>query len=291
MAAVIAVCLGIAWELGKYNSAPMALALLRREGWRQVGGGIMLALCGALVAGSVVASIGYLLESDRATNTAAMKRSTVYMALLSEMDAIDQQAALLSSVATTDARHSYRARAIESMAKADALRRRRSELVATLAGYEANPDTAVYSSFFGGLALLSDGSASTSTRYRYAAFALVAFVIEILSLSAYLIVRTPESSRSTRPGKSPSDKPRGRSTKSARKNTSKSVPKTDEDPSTDTRYNRVRDRVRAGALRPTIRAIKDAAVVSQNTASGYIKAMLKAGELQRRGRVMEVVRP
>jgi hypothetical protein len=215
-----------------------------------------------------------------------MKRSTAYVSLLSEMDAIDRQVALLSSVAATDAQHSYRARAIDSMAKADALRRRRSELSATLAGYEASPDTAVHSSFFSGLALLSDGSASTSTRYRYAAFALVALVIEILSLSAYLIVRTPENPRGTRTGKPAQDKPRPRSTRSTRKNTSKGAPKTDDDPSTDTRYNRVRDRVRAGALRPTIRAIKDAAVVSQNTAVSYINAMVRDGDLKRQGRVV-----
>ncbi len=318
--ALISPAIGICFEAAKYTFAIAGIALLIGRGARLVsrlGGLLLCSLSLVLVGTSIAASLGYLLELDGERQAVGLQASRQYREASAELALLDRQLAVLVKSASADTEASYRTRALGTLDRVDALRERRVEVSAALAGLEANPARArAESSYFTNLAAFVGVSAA---RLRLAAYGLIALLLEVVSVAAYLLARaysrnwftpsptsgltkgvhdgdvlervqTPVLER-VRVAEAPVERVRPGVLKRVRR-----VPAPKEygveaergDTGTErfkARYEKAKTLVTSGRVQPSVRALRrELQPLGQQTAMRYLSALVEEGVLRREGR-------
>ena len=121
------VALGLLWELAKLHLAARGLAAAVHGGrsWERLGGASLVALALVLAAGSVGASVGCLVQTEKQDQKRILASSRAYASAVRDLEAIDRQIALLTETASRDLAHGFRKRAIDTTHALDSLRERR----------------------------------------------------------------------------------------------------------------------------------------------------------------------
>lgn len=306
-AGVMAVSIGFAWECAKYAFAPLGLRFLRAQSPALILGGLVLmAVTLMLVCGSVVASLGYLLQSDAASQRRTMEQSRAYRDSQQQLAALDAEISLLHRSAKADVSRHYRLRAMETLTRADTLRERRDGVTRALQRIES--PTLADGSFFGQLAsIFETRPTSKAQAVRLIAYLVVSLMLEIISICAVTLWAFCTGSTAIG-GSSAFPQVFGqglsgfhqRTDFGATGSSSQAVPAmpkrwkpfahnrspheegradTGTTQGMDTRYSAVRDLIVSGQIKPTIRAVRYALHISQEPARRFLAQLCGEGIL------------
>ena len=323
--------LGITWEASKLYFGPHGLQGIFRGAFKQrLGGLFLLSLCITLAAGSVAASLGYLVQTDSREQTRALASSRAYRSAEKKLAALDAQIGNLSASAQRDVAENFRSRALRTAAHLDALQSKRDATEAQLQRLEVQPAQAEGSDFFQQIGALFPGQAlQNAKRIKLAAHGVIAVMLELISLTTLFLLQSSQAAAAANQHQPPQVQPgtpagtrlhaiprtdfgarvpaprRGTEqddtgTPGLRTDFGAKVPAplsragqgdTDVlDPHKSTRYQAAKDLIASAELEPTYRELKRTLAISQGTAQRFLAAMQSEGFLQRVGRKYQVAR-
>ncbi len=120
---VVALTLGVLWEISKYTFG--SLALIHHKWTTKF---ILSIMTIVLIGGSVMASMGYLGEFDQSMKTAAMKSDISYQDMSTEREIIKKQLEMLQLSAIEDTKRSFRRRGLETNQQVEELKSKYDDL-------------------------------------------------------------------------------------------------------------------------------------------------------------------
>lgn len=120
---VVALTLGVLWEISKYTFG--SLALIHHKWTTKF---ILSIMTVVLIGGSVMASMGYLGEFDQSMKTAAMKSDISYQDMSTEREIIKKQLEMLQLSAIEDTKRSFRRRGLETNQQVEELKSKYDDL-------------------------------------------------------------------------------------------------------------------------------------------------------------------
>ena len=192
-----ATVLGLINDLAQLGFGLLALYYI---GSKRIG---LFTISAACTVVSMIASLGFFVESDRASQARAIERTEVYQQLQSKRDRLLQMNA--GSMRTADKFES-----INFLTKAETVRgkivgreKELSQIAVDLDLLERNPPEEVGSPMFSGLAKVSGVS---SNKIRLAAYIYLSILLEIIALVALSVCTKDNVSRETRSNRLLSDK-------------------------------------------------------------------------------------
>jgi len=194
----IAVAIGLVWEAGKVTFAPVGLRLISSRCQHEVVTGLVLCgLAGVLMLGSIGASLGYLVQADGRRQQEAVQASRRYQDRQAQIATIDGQLRSLVRAADQDSEEGYRTRAATTQTQIAELRRERARLSVEVDALEAtagvSPDTDTHASTTLDALFLRD-AVPGATRLRFVVTAIVALMLELLSVAAIWLLRMQSES-------------------------------------------------------------------------------------------------
>jgi hypothetical protein len=272
VAAAMALAVGAAWELSKYTLAPTGLRWLLcgtpRRRWAGAGLSVMSLV---LVCGSLAASMGYMLATDSAAHARAVEASPEYRAAVAELAHRDVEIKLLADTARGDAAHGYRSRALQTASELRRLRAERAALQSSLGALQTAPGTS-------GWAALAQLLACSEGALRLAAFAVVACMLELLSIVTLMLARGAERLPASATQRSVQHE---RCSAGAADKRAAAPAAAD-----DALYASIRQAIVEGRVEPVLRAVQRMANISQRPAQRYLLRLAEEGVLRRddRGR-------
>jgi len=310
-AGVVAAAIGIAWETSKYVYAPAGVRLIASgRPVLTIGGLALCAISVVLVGGSITASLGYLAELDDRQRQAQLRSSSEFQDAQAQLTALDREIALLTQTASADADHSYRQRALATLATVRQIRAERDAIRERLAAIKAPASPAMQAGVFGGLANLLSVDA---LRIRSLAYGVVAVMLEAISLAALVLLGARRTSPSLKPQPVVEEEPMEHGLASCEVDVPETAPSpvvaivtTDEltgedetmpttpdeanNPSEDEdRYERAKQLVLQAQVAPTYRALQSALQLGQTTAREFLATMEQDGILRRVGKRYSLV--
>ncbi len=292
MTGCIAVSLGILWEGSKYMFTPVAVKLIRQSETSHILSGLgMLGLTVVLVIGSVLASLGFFLQTDASAKEDRLQRSEAYRRASSKLVSIDSEIALVQEAAKKYIHNTYTTRGAHLLKTIPALKKERAVAEFELSTLQKHShDTA--SPFFTGLASLIDADETSSHKWvktiKVTLFTILAIMLELISLTSLLILRTSFDCTEN----STNDMPKKGGTNHSKPLISLKQKRTCEgrgdtgtlEEGINTRYRVSKKMILSKEISPTIRAIKHAVNVSQDVAKRFLLDLAKEGILRQTGK-------
>ncbi len=113
---LLGAAIGVVWEASKYLFIPLGLLFLSKNRFKtKIFGGGLVGLGGLLILGSVVASLGFLLEVDAKSTRFSAQKSPEYIAYSAKKDALVSQISVLTASASVDAENNFRGRSLSTL--------------------------------------------------------------------------------------------------------------------------------------------------------------------------------
>ena len=288
---VIAVVLGVCWESSKYMFTPFALRLIADKNGSSahvLGGFGLLVLTLVLVMGSVLASLGFFLQSDSLSKQKGLQHSAEFKHATAKLSAINTQITLIQTAAKKYINNTYTTRGMKILKEVPTLHRERKQVEQELLALKTSSLSAG-SPFFSGLASLvvSEGVPTQETikRIKVVLYTVLAIVLELISLASLMLFCMNRGAKKdcTEFSITNCDDTRGTFTISEKYNNTNEgrgdTGTTEE--GINTRYSTSKKLIVSKKISPTIRSIRRAVNVSQIIAQRFLTQLAKEGVLKR----------
>ena len=164
----VAIALGLSWESGKYLFVLAA----------QTHSRALYILVGCLIVGSIMASLGYLVEMDDTAAESRIATNDTHAHLLSQRGMLRDKLQLTQLTAEKDMATGYRSRALETLARASDIERQISSIQIEISNFKKHASGAGYWNSLGRVANTSGDS------LRALVYMFIAIMLEMISIVA-----------------------------------------------------------------------------------------------------------
>lgn len=303
----VPIAIGTVWELAKYNFAVTSLVLLA-EGTkvRKLAGVLLGCLALVLVAGSIVASVGYMTALDGEVRGQRVTASERYTDLKASIRQIDTQVEAYQQAAKADMAGNYRTRGLQTLKNVTGLLNERARMADELRELETRGSEKGNSIKILGNALSPKGFHSNARLHAWA-FALISIVLELISVAALALLRlspsglhVSEPTYQTAPQEAVSKKaikpaaarsPIADNPPAIRKAgmaTAEAKPTTDIHQAPIAKYDEAKELILSGRIPPNFRAVRSSLRVGQEPARAVMEALQREGVIIKTGRRFQI---